>query len=105
MKNDILSNAIKQITKALELSEPSGFMLSYDFSDIWIDISLEKNEYGEWDEKNRIYTISMSKQKAKHFLSSIPDLITEVYEDDERLYVQLSEEEWQSIQDLLLDII
>ncbi|GAB6078068.1 hypothetical protein [Hydrogenobaculum acidophilum] len=103
MNKDTIAKAIKDITKELELSEPSGFMLSYDFNDIWIDISLEKNEYGEWD--NKIYTISISKQKAKNFTSYISKVTTEIYEDSERIYAQLTEEEWNSIQDILLDII
>ncbi len=103
MNKDIIAKAIKEITKELELSEPSGFMLSYDFNDIWIDISLEKNEYGEWD--NKIYTISVSKQKATNFTSYISNVTTEIYEDSERVYAQLTEEEWNSIQDILLDII
>jgi len=103
VNKDIIAKAIKEITKELELSEPSGFMLSYDFNDIWIDISLEKNEYGEWD--NKIYTISVSKQKATNFTSYISNVTTEIYEDSERVYAQLTEEEWNSIQDILLDII
>jgi len=103
MNKDIIAKAIKEITKELELSEPSGFMLSYDFNDIWIDISLEKNENGEWD--NKIYTISVDKQKAKNFIDYISELTPEIYEDNDRVYVQLTEEEWYSIQDFILDII
>jgi len=103
VNKDIIAKAIKEITKELELSEPSGFMLSYDFNDIWIDISLEKNEYGEWG--NKIYTISISRQKAKNFIDYVSGVTTEIYEDSERVYAQLTEEEWHSIQDVLLNII
>lgn len=103
MDQDKISKAIKEISRCLELSEPSGFMLSYDFSDIWLDISLEKNEYGEWD--NKTYTISISKSKSQNLLKHIADLDAEIYEDNDRIYVHLSEEDWHSIQDVVFDFI
>ncbi len=103
MNQDSLSKAIKDIAKCLDMSEPSGFMLSYDFNDIWLDISLEKNEYGEWD--NKIYTMSMIKSKAQNLLKHVSDLDVEIYEDNDRIYVQLTEEDWTSIQNFIFDII
>lgn len=103
MNQDNLSKAIKEITKCLELSEPSGFMLSYDFNDIWLDISLEKNEYGEWDHKT--YTMSMIKSKAQNLLKHVSNLDVDIFEEGDRIYVQLTEEEWNSIQDFIFDII
>ncbi len=103
MKKDVIAKAIKDIAKALDLSEPSGFMLSYDFNDVWLDISLEKNEYGEWG--NKTYTISVTKQKAESFIKCMSKVMTDIFEDEDRLYANLTEDEWEQIQDMLLDII
>lgn len=103
MNNDELSKAIKEIAKCLDLTEPSGFMLSYDFNDIWLDISLGKNEYGKWD--NKIYTISISKSRSEKFIKCLYQIDAEVYEDNERIYAQFTEEEWQFVQSMILDII
>ncbi|MDM7267620.1 MAG: hypothetical protein P3W89_008405 [Aquificaceae bacterium] len=52
---------LSQIAKILGLAQPLGFMLSYEFGDIWIDIYLEKTQEG-WS--GRTYTISVPKEKA-----------------------------------------
>ena len=93
---DELKFYISQIAKIMGLSEPVGFMLSYEMGDIWIDIYVERGS-DEWE--NKTYTISVpkdKKEKLKKFIESAGTL-TEISSDSERAWASFSQEEWEKI--------
>ncbi len=96
---------ISEVAKILGLAQPMGFMLSYEFGDIWIDIYLEKTSEG-WS--GRTYTISVPKVKAdklKRLVESIGGSSEEVMSDSDRAYVSLSYEDWESASPVIMSLL
>ncbi len=92
-----LNQHINEVAKILGLAEPYGFMLSYEMGDMWIDVYLEKSN-SEWIHKT--YTLSVpihKKDKLMDVLLSSESISPEMISDKERIYVTLSEEEWEKI--------
>ncbi len=102
---DQLDFHISQVAKILGLAQPMGFMLSYEFGDIWIDIYLEKS-YEGW--AGRTYTISVPKEKAdrlKRLVESIGGVQEDVMSDSERAYVSLTYEDWESASPVIMSLL
>ncbi len=102
---DQLDFHISQVARILGLAQPMGFMLSYEFGDIWIDIYLEKS-YEGW--AGRTYTISVPKEKAdrlKRLVKSIGGMPEDVMSDSERVYVSLSYEDWESASPVIMSLL
>ncbi len=102
---DQLDFHISQVAKILGLAQPVGFMLSYEFGDIWIDIYLEKG-YEGW--AGRTYTISVPKEKAdrlRRLVESIGGVPEDVMADYERAYVSLSYEDWESASPVIMSLL
>ncbi len=102
---DQLDFHISEVAKILGLAQPMGFMLSYEFGDIWIDIYLEKG-YEGW--AGRTYTISVPKEKAdrlRRLVESIGGVPEDVMADSERAYVSLSYEDWESASPVIMSLL
>ncbi|MFN3598465.1 MAG: hypothetical protein ACK4VK_01835 [Aquificaceae bacterium] len=102
---DDLDFHLSQIAKILGLAKPLGFMLSYEFGDIWIDVYLEKGEEG-WS--GRTYTISVPKgkeEKLKKLAENIGALPEEVISDHERAYLSLAYEDWESVSPVIMNLL
>ncbi|MCS7171149.1 MAG: hypothetical protein NZ851_02405 [Aquificaceae bacterium] len=96
---------LSQVAKILGLAQPVGFMLSYEFEDIWIDVYLEKGEEG-WT--GRTYTISVPKEKVgklKRLVESIGGMPEDVVSDFERAYISLSYEDWESASPIIMSLL
>lgn len=96
---------LSQIAKILGLAQPVGFMLSYEFEDIWIDVYLEKGEEG-WS--GRTYTISVPQgkvEKLRKLAESIGAVPEEVVSDSERAYLSLSYEDWESASPIIMSLL
>ncbi len=99
-----LNHHINEVAKILGLAEPYGFMLSYEMGDMWIDIYLEKTD-SEWT--NKTYTLSIpiqKKEKLLSILSNSESVYPEMVSDSERIYVTLSEEEWEKLYDNFINL-
>lgn len=96
---------LSQIAKILGLAKPVGFMLSYEFGDIWIDVYLEKSAEG-WS--GRTYTISVPKEKVgklKDLAESIGMSSEDVISDYERAYLSLTYEDWESVSPVIMNLL
>lgn len=96
---------ISQIAKALGFAEPGGITLSYEFGGIWIDIFVGKDQ-GSWEVSN--FGLSVPAEKAE----SLRDLVDNIGLDpqdvrceQERAYVNLSEEEWERANQYLTTLL
>ncbi|WPM32148.1 hypothetical protein IAE16_00350 [Hydrogenobacter sp. T-2] len=102
---DELGFHISQVAKILGLAQPMGFMLSYEFGDIWIDVYMEKTPEG-WT--GRTYTISVPKEKfgrLTELVESMGGLAEDVFLDFERAYVSLSQEDWESASPVIMNLL
>ncbi len=102
---DQLDFHISQVAKILGLAQPMGFMLSYEFGDIWIDVYVEKTPDG-W--AGRTYTISVPKEKFEgltKLVESIGGVSEDVFLDFERAYVSLSQEDWESASPVIMNLL
>jgi len=102
---DELGFHISQVAKILGLAQPMGFMLSYEFGDIWIDVYMEKTPEG-WT--GRTYTISVPKEKfgrLAELVESMGGLAEDVFLDFERAYVSLSQEDWESASPVIMNLL
>jgi len=102
---DQLDFHISQVARILGLAQPMGFMLSYEFGDIWIDVYMEKTPEG-WAGKT--YTISVPKEKFERLIKlveSIGGLPEDVLSDFERAYVSLSQEDWESASPVIMNLL
>ncbi len=96
---------LSQIARILGLAQPLGFMLSYEFGDIWIDIYLEKTHEG-WS--GRTYTISVPKEKAdrlKRLAESVGGSSEEVISDSDRAYLSLPYEDWEMVSPVIMSLL
>ncbi len=96
---------LSQIAKILGLAKPVGFMLSYEFGDIWIDVYLEKGAEGWF---GRTYTISLPKekiQKLKDLAESIGISSEEIVSDYERAYLSLTHEDWDMVSSAIMNLL
>ncbi len=102
---DELEFHISEVARILGLAQPMGFMLSYEFGDIWIDVYMEKTFDG-W--AGRTYTISVPKEKLerlRRLVESIGGLPEDVLSDSERAYVSLSYEDWESASPVIMSLL
>ncbi|MCS6997781.1 MAG: hypothetical protein N2648_00195 [Aquificaceae bacterium] len=96
---------LSQIARILGLAQPVGFMLSYEFEDIWIDVYLEREGEG-W--AGRTYTISVPKEKVerlRRLVESIGGVAEDVVSDSERAYLSLSYEDWESASPIIMSLL
>ncbi|ADC89715.1 hypothetical protein Thal_1083 [Thermocrinis albus DSM 14484] len=93
-----ITHHVLQISRLLGLAEPVGFMLSYEMGDLWIDVYLEKDEDGQFS--GRTYTLSVPLHKRERLESLVRSFFNgnvQISNDNERLYVSFSQEEWEEI--------
>ncbi|MCY0866225.1 MAG: hypothetical protein OWQ49_01505 [Aquificaceae bacterium] len=96
---------LSQIAKILGLAQPLGFMFSYEFGDIWIDIYLEKTQEG-WS--GRTYTIRVPKEKAdrlKKLVESVGGSPEEVISDSDRAYLSFPYEDWEMVSPVIMSLL
>lgn len=96
---------LSQILKTLGMSQPVGFMLSYEFGDVWVDIYFEKELEG-WNK--RIYTVSVPKARVKalqRLAEGIGCDLGDVVIDEERAYLSLSSEDWDSVSPDIMSLL
>ncbi len=96
---------ISEIARILGLTEPVGFILSYEVGDIWIDIYVERDE-DTWHSKT--YTISVPKEKRerlKNLVESVGSNVWDMMEDTERVYASLTQEDWEQASFSIMNLL
>lgn len=104
-KQEILSKNLREIANLLGLAEPLIITMSYDMGDIWIDVSLERDN-GSWHIES--YTLGVPLDKAKklrELLQNYSDIDPNLYEDGSYLYANFTQHEWDEIHDIVVNFI